>query len=60
MSAFCAPECMTEGCSTRNVCLPASVPALGRTRHPFAVSGFEELTAHASQVPLFGRGFLSV
>jgi hypothetical protein len=29
-------------CSTRNVCLPASVPALGRTRHPFAVSGSEE------------------
>ena len=29
------------GCSTRNVCLSASVPALGRTRHPFAVSGLE-------------------
>jgi hypothetical protein len=25
----------------RNVCLSASVPALGRTRHPFAVSGSE-------------------
>ena len=24
------------------VCLSASVPALGRTRHPFAVSGSEE------------------
>jgi hypothetical protein len=23
------------------VCLSASVPALGRTRHPFAVSGLE-------------------
>ena len=30
------------GCSTRKVCLPASVPALGRTRHPFAVSDSEE------------------
>ena len=26
----------------RTVCLSASVPALGRTRHPFAVSGSEE------------------
>jgi hypothetical protein len=26
----------------RKVCLSASVPALGRTRHPFAVSGSEE------------------
>jgi hypothetical protein len=25
----------------RTVCLSASVPALGRTRHPFAVSGSE-------------------
>jgi hypothetical protein len=25
----------------RTVCLSASVPALGRTRHPFAVSGLE-------------------
>ncbi|RZU38878.1 hypothetical protein BDD14_0176 [Edaphobacter modestus] len=31
-----------SGCSTRNRCLSASVPALGRTRHPFAVSGSEE------------------
>src|SRR5216683_3016886 len=31
-----------SGCSTRTVCLSASVPALGRTRHPFAVSGSEE------------------
>jgi hypothetical protein len=31
-----------SGCSTRKVCLSASVPALGRTRHPFAVSGSEE------------------
>jgi hypothetical protein len=30
------------GCSVRNICLSASVPALGRTRHPFAVSGSEE------------------
>jgi hypothetical protein len=30
------------GCSTRTVCLSAWVPALGRTRHPFAVSGSEE------------------
>ena len=29
------------GCSMRTVCLSASVPALGRTRHPFAVSGLE-------------------
>jgi hypothetical protein len=26
----------------RTVCLSASVPALGRTRHPFAVSGSEK------------------
>jgi hypothetical protein len=26
------------GCSMRSVCLSASIPALGRTRHPFAVS----------------------
>ncbi len=26
----------------RNICLSASVPALGRTRHPFAVSDSEE------------------
>jgi hypothetical protein len=25
----------------RTVCLPASIPALGRTRHPLAVSGLE-------------------
>src|SRR5229473_4190592 len=31
-----------SGCSTRTVCLSASVPALGRTRHPFAVSDSEE------------------
>ena len=36
-----ACESSLPGCSTRNVCLPASVPALGRTRHPFAVSGLE-------------------
>jgi hypothetical protein len=30
------------GCFTRKVCLSASVPALGRTRHPFAVSDSEE------------------
>jgi len=30
------------GCSVRNVCLSASVSALGRTRHPFAVSGSEK------------------
>src|SRR5271168_1233176 len=30
------------GCSARTVCLSASVPALGRTRHPFAVSCLEE------------------
>ena len=28
--------------SMRTVCLSASVPALGRTRHPFAVSDSEE------------------
>ena len=33
---------IAPGCSTRNACLSASVPALGRTRHPFAVSGLEE------------------
>ena len=33
---------IAPGCSTRNACLSASVPALGRTRHPFAVSGSEE------------------
>ena len=31
-----------SGCSVRKICLSASVPALGRTRHPFAVSGSEE------------------
>ena len=31
-----------SGCSVRKICLSASVPALGRTRHPFAVSGLEE------------------
>src|SRR5277367_5911913 len=30
------------GCSAGTVCLSALVPALGRTRHPFAVSGSEE------------------
>ena len=30
------------GYFTRKVCLSASVPALGRTRHPFAVSDSEE------------------
>src|SRR5439155_20074456 len=30
------------GCSTRKICLSASVPALGRSRHPFAVSDSEE------------------
>jgi hypothetical protein len=30
------------GCSVRKICLSASVPALGRTRHLFAASGSEE------------------
>ncbi len=30
----------------RTVCLSASVPALGRTRHPFAVSDSEELSQY--------------
>src|SRR6266436_619236 len=31
-----------SGSLRATVCLSASVPALGRTRHPFAVSGSEE------------------
>jgi hypothetical protein len=39
LARACKPT--VPGCSMRTVCLSASVPALGRTRHPFAVSGSE-------------------
>ena len=32
----------SQDVSHAKVCLSASIPALGRTRHPFAVSGSEE------------------
>jgi hypothetical protein len=40
LARACKPT--VPGCSMRTVCLSASVPALGRTRHPFAVSGSEK------------------